>query len=403
MAIAASVAATGTLSAQTKAETKLYNTTISKGDLKSANKFLAKFPTSAYAPKIQRMKDSIVFNTLDANDVLAYISFVEKNPKSHFVKAANEKIDQLNKSSITDAQAMEIAIKAGLNTEDVLSATGVKNRNKENVVAIIAPKNGYYTLATISENNGNWEITRQVEEAVYTNDNELEEFTIVPGCNAVTINGAQHLQYAYTNSSSKAHKMSNIPNKNKELVLNLYSMDDNSVYNIMFSGTEKDNILYGSTMETVQGGLMANSQLISLMRQLAGMNNLKPYDKELFRTEETINWWYENNPENTGNLQFGIIPDNSELVNEFKQSKGKEEVGQYTVAMFDIMNNTVVTVYNKADKKYSLAVCQKLPVEKDDMELNTFYGEKGNTLVLYYYKGKTPIKKRLNLGSKRMY
>ena len=42
--------------------------------------------------------------------------------------------------------------------------------------------------------------------------------------------------------------------------------------------------------------------------------------------------------------------------------------------------------------------------EKDgDIELGSFYGEKGNTLVLYYYKGKSSIKKRLNLGSKRMY
>ena len=403
IAFAASVTATGTLSAQTKAETKLYNTAITKGDLKSANKFLAKFPSSVYAPEIQRMKDSIVFNSLNANDVLAYISFVEENPKSYFKKDADKKIEELNTSSISATTAMEIALEAGFSKDEILSATGVKNRNKENVVAILAPKGGYFTLATISENNGKWEKSKQVEESVYTNDSALEEFSLIPDCKAVTVNGVQHLYFAYTNSSSKSHKMSNIPNNNKELVLNLYSMDDNSVYNVMFSGIQKDGILYGSSMETVQGGLMANPQQTYLMRQLASSENLKPYDKELFRTEETINWWYENNPANSGNLQFGVVPDNSELVQKFKQNKSKEEVGQYTVAMFDIMHNTVVVVYNKADKKYSLAVCQKMPVEKNDIELNTFYGEKGNTLVLYYYKGKTSIKKRLNLGSKRMF
>ena len=102
-------------------------------------------------------------------------------------------------------------------------------------------------------------------------------------------------------------------------------------------------------------------------------------------------------------MQFGIIPDNSELAEKFKEYKEKEQVGQYTVAMFDICHNTVVVVYNKVDKKYSLALCQKIPVEKNDVELGSFYGEKGNTLVLYYYKGKSSIKKRLNLGSKRMY
>ena len=400
---ALSCCAAETLVAQSKAETKLYNSVLAKGDLKSANKFLAKFPNSAYAPKVQRLKDSIVFNSLDANDVLAYISFVEQNPKSHFKGTANEKIEQLNTSSITGAQALEIAQQAGLAKESILSATGVKNRNKENVIAILAPQNGYYTLAVIAQNNGNWEKVAQVEEPVYTNDADLEQFSILPQSKAVTINGAQHLYFAYTNSSNKTDKKSNIPNNNCELAVNLYSLDDNSIYNALFSGKMENGTLYGSTMESAQSGLMANPQQAYLLRALTKMENLKPYDKELFRTQETIQWWYENNPQNGGNMQFGIIPDNSELAENFKAYKEKEEVGQYTVAMFDICHNTVVVVYNKEDKKYSLALCQKIPVEKNDVELGSFYGEKGNTLVLYYYKGKSSIKKRLNLGSKRMY
>ena len=400
---ALSCCAAETLVAQSKAETKLYNTVLAKVYLKSANKFLAKFPNFAYAPKVQRLKDSIVFNSLDANDVLAYISFVEQNPKSHFKGAANEKIEQLNTSSITDAQALEIAQQAGLAKESILSATGVKNRNKENVVAILAPQNGYYSLAIIAQDNGIWEQVAQVEEQVYTNDADLEQFSVLPQSKAVTINGAQHLFFAYTNNSNKTDKKSNIPNNNCELAVNLYSLDDNSIYNALFSGKMENGTLYGSTMESAQSGLMANPQQAYLMRTLAKMENLKPYNKEQFRTQETIQWWYENNPQNGGNMQFGIIPDNSELAENFMAYKEKEEVGQYTVAMFDICHNTVVVVYNKEDKKYSLALCQKIPVEKNDVELGSFYGEKGNTLVLYYYKGKSSIKKRLNLGSKRMY
>ena len=44
------IAANGA-AAQSKAETKLYNSALAKGDLKTANKFLAKFPNSVYAPK----------------------------------------------------------------------------------------------------------------------------------------------------------------------------------------------------------------------------------------------------------------------------------------------------------------------------------------------------------------
>ena len=395
--------ASSPLSAQTKAETKLYNTAISKGDLKSANKFLAKFPQSAYAPKIQRLKDSIVFNALDADDVTAYISFLEQNPKSYFRAQANSRISELNRSGIDDAQAMEIALGAGLQREKILAAKGVKNRNRENVVAVLAPEGGFYKIAVISQNGGNWEVSNTIQEQIYTNDSELEEFALLPGAEAVTINGAQHLSFCYTNSSSKADKRSRIPNNNCELAANLYSLDDNSIYNVLFSGRMENGTLYGSTMESAQSGLMANPQQAYLLRQLKGMETLKPYDKELFRTRETIQWWYENNPQNAGNLQFGIIPDNSELATRFKEYKEKETVGQYVVSMFDICHNTVVVVYNKADKVYSLALCQPVPQNDKDLELNTFYGEKGNTLVLYYYQGKNAIKKRLNLGSKRMY
>jgi hypothetical protein len=51
----------------------------------------------------------------------------------------------------------------------------------------------------------------------------------------------------------------------------------------------------------------------------------------------------------------------------------------------------------------TLELLPSTPVNKTDVELGSFYGEKGNTLVLYFYKGKESIKKRLNLGSKRYY
>lgn len=400
---ALSLSAQGTAAAQNKAETKLYNTVLAKGDLKNANKFLAKFPQSVYAPKVQRLKDSIVFHNLDANDVVAYMNFVEQNPKSYFTGAANGKIEQLNKSTVSDAQAMDAALQCGLPKESVLAAKGVKSRNKEHVVAVLAPQGGYYTLVTLAQDGNNWIEANRLSEQVYTNDADLADFALQPGLEAVTINGKQHLFFSYTNSTTATDKRSRIPNNNCELAVNLYSLDDNSIYNALFSGKMQGGILFGSTMESAQSGLMGNQEQTYLLRRLKGMENLKPYNKELFRTQETIAWWYGNNTQNAGNLQFGIIPDGAELVQRFKESKGKENVGQYTVAMFDICYNTVVVVHNRADNVYSLALCQPVPQSDKDLELNTFYGEKGNTLVLYYYKGKNAIKKRLNLGSKRMY
>ena len=403
VALTAALTATAPAYAQSKSETKLYNTVLAKKDIKTANKFLAKFPNSTYTPAVQRIKDSVVFYALDNNDVTAYMNFVKENPKSAFAAQANGKIELLNTSSISNPEAFAIATQYGIPAEEILGVKGVKNLNKENVVVIQKPQNGNYTIITLAQNNGSWEKSATLTEPVYTNDYQLNTIKLSPELYSATIGGMQHLFFAYTNSCTEADKRSNIPNNNIEYVANLYSLTDNAIYNVLYSGKSIGDEIFGSTMDSAQGGMMATPQTTWLFKHLRANQNLKPFDKSLFLTQQTIEWWYENNPKNSGNLQFGVIPEESELVNRFKEYKEKENVGQYTVAMFDICHNTVVVVYNKADMKYSLALCQTTPVNKTDLELGSFYGEKGNTLVLYFYKGKETIKKRLNLGSKRYY
>lgn len=403
IALTAAISAASPLAAQTKSETKLYKTVLAKKDLKNANKFLNKFPSSIYTPTVKRIKDSIVFHSLDNNDVTAYINFIKQNPKSAFAAQANGKIELLNTSSISNPEAFSITVQCGIPTESILAVKGVKNLNKEHIVAILKPQNGNYTIVTLAQNNGTWEHATTLNEPVYTNDYQLNTLKLTPELYSATIDGMQHLFFAYTNTCLTPDKRSNIPNNNIEYVANLYSLSDNVVYNVLYSGKNIGDEIFGSTMDSAQGGMMATPQTTWLFKHLRANQNLKAFDKSLFLTQQTIEWWYENNPQNSGTLQFGIIPEDSELVNRFKEYKEKENVGQYTVAMFDICHNTVVVVYNKADKKYSLALCQATPVNKTDLELGSFYGEKGNTLVLYFYKGKESIKKRLNLGSKRYY
>ena len=403
IAFAASICTASPLAAQTKSETKLYKTVLAKKDLKSANKFLSKFPNSTYTATVQRIKDSVVFYALDNNDVTAYMNFVKENPKSVFADQANGKIELLNTSSISNPEAFSIATQHGIPAENILGVKGVKNLNREHIVTILKPQNGNYTIVTLANNNGAWEQVATLTEPVYTNDYQLSTLKLTPELYSATVGGMQHLFFAYTNTSTATDKRSNIPNNNIEYVANLYSLTDNAVYNVLYSGKSIGDEIFGSTMDSAQGGMMATPQTTWLFRHLRANQNLKPFEKSLFLTQQTIEWWYENNPKNAGNLQFGVIPEESELVNLFKEYKQKENVGQYTVAMFDICHNTVVVVYNKADKKYSLALCQAIPANKTDLELGSFYGEKGNTLVLYFYKGKETIKKRLNLGSKRYY
>ena len=398
--------ATGGANAQSKAETKLYNTVMTKKDLKNANKFLSKFPSSQYRPAVQRVKDSIVFYNLNTNDVKEYISFVSANPKSFFASAANARIEELNRSSITPEQALEGAIAAGIAKEEIAFATGIKNLNKEHIAAIMAPKAGTtaYTITLLAQNNGTWEIAGKTEEQVYTNDYDLKDFTLGQDAKAVTINGMQYLYYSYNNSTTYVDPRSKIHNNDCELVLNLYSLEDNTVYNILYSGKIQDGILYGSSMDAEQAGATATEQQAFLIAQLKGMENLKPYEEERFQAQELIKWWYNNNPQGSKDLAFGIIPNDSPLIPMFSECKDKEKIGNYTVALLEkVFGNTIIMILNNQSNQYSLAMCQPTPQSDKDLELNTFYGEKNGILSLYYFKGKTSVKKRLNLISKKLY
>lgn len=404
-ALIASSAAT-TAIAQSKSENKLYNTAVAKNDLKTANKFLAKFPNSVYAPKITRMRDSINFSKLDTNDVTDYITFLEQYPKSYFAQVANKKIEELNTSSITDTQAMEIALGAGFAKEEIAAVKGVKNLNREHVAVIVAPQAGTseYRIVLLAQENGNWKETSSLKEQVYTNDYALKEFKAGDDIKAVTINGVQHLYFTYVNSSSDIDPRSRMANNDCEMAFNLYSLADNSVYNVLFSGKMENGIIYGSSMDSAQGGMMATPQQTYLIRAMAAKENLKPFEEERFMAQELIKWWYSNNPQNAKNIAFGIIPDNSPLLVLFNQDKNKEKVGNYTVALLEkIFGNTIIIVRNNENGQHSLAMCQPTPLNDKDLELSTFYGEKGNILVLYYFKGKNTLKKRLNLSSKRLY
>ena len=392
--------------AQSKAETKLYNTVMAKRDLKNANKFLSKFPSSQYAQAVQKVKDSIGFYGLNQNDVTAYITFLGSNPKSFYASAANARIVELNTSSISAEQALEAAVAAGMQKEAIAAATGVKNRNNEYVAVLMSPAAGSksYKLVLLSGSNGTWSVSEEISENIYTNDYDLNEFALKEALKPVTIKGLQYLYFGYANSSSQVDKRSNIANNDCELVLNLYSMDDKSIYNILYSGKTQDGILYGSSMDAEQAGAGATEQQAYLISRLNQIDYLKPFEAERFVVQEIIQWWYKNNPANSKDVVFGIIPSNSPIIEMFNKCKDREKVGNYTVALLEkVFGNTIIVVLNNESKQYSLAMCQATPKSDKDLELNTFYGEKGNILALYYYKGKNSLKKRLNLVSKKLY
>ncbi len=93
---------------QTKSETRQYNSTLKKGTLKAYDKFLTKYKNSVYYPEILYKRDSIIYNTLNLNDVVSVMQFTEDHPDSPFINEADLLIERLNTSMLTDEQATSI-------------------------------------------------------------------------------------------------------------------------------------------------------------------------------------------------------------------------------------------------------------------------------------------------------
>ncbi len=401
--------------AQTKSETKLYNTTKTKGDLKSINKFLSKYPNSIYAKEITQLKDSITFFGLNKNDVLEYINFCKEHPDSYYYQAANNKISELNTSKISDSQAQEITADFyGENAPKKSIIKSVKNFNKENIVVIWEDGKTTYNIEVITQTPEGWQKSNNLTEHKYISDNNLNLFEFVENCKVVTINGEQYIQYSYTNRSQQVDKRSNLTNNNAEYVINLYSINDNSVYSAMYSGLtninsvskpydSEDFIIYGKCNDSAAGGIYATEQMKYLLRELSKNNKLQPFDKEQFIVQETIQWWYDNNPVNAKQLKFGAINKDNPIAKAFDASTQKEKVGNKLVNFFDIYNTTVIVAYDRADKSYTLVWCEPVAVKKSDAQLSNLYQDKQNTIALFYYKGNTAYKKRINLNNRTIY
>jgi hypothetical protein len=63
----------------------------------------------------------------------------------------------------------------------------------------------------------------------------------------------------------------------------------------------------------------------------------------------------------------------------------------------------MICAYSKTTKDYVLVWCEPVCKNRNrDQLLNTIYFENDNTLDLFYYKGRTTFKFRVNLATKNL-
>ena len=395
--VAALLLAFGALNAQTPAETKLYNKTLKKPSVKAYDKFLNKYPDSVYAVEILTLKDSTLFAAVDKEDAEAVEAFAAEHPSSPIIGQVEEIIARHNTSPLTREEALA-AVRAL--APEAADAVGWRRGNRDYALGLAAADGALRLYRCALGADGAWTLADTSAPERYNLDSKLTDCRLDGPVELVEINDKKYLSFNYINSVDKG--------KNIEYVASLYEPAEESVTHAMFYGRDmsgKDGLkIEGQCPEALSMVVLPENAW--LLNRINSDSRLVPIAKADALTDDSIAWWLAKNPEaetRASRLNFGALDEESSLVAGFKtaRSRDKDSSKSFTAAMFDIRDYTVIVAYSKTYKNYILVWCEPVCVNKNrDKLLNNIYFEDDSSLALFYYKGKTTFKNRINLASR---
>lgn len=388
------------VSAQTKQETSLYVKTLKKPSVKAYDKFLSKYPASVYKLEILTLRDSALFEEVDRDDAYAVDDFIQQHPDSPVLTLANEVMEHHNTTNIGKEEAVAIAKSVLPGSVD---AVGYKWMGKEQVVALSmdGPEVVAYGL-TMSE-EGDWNPLELKRFERYSLDGSLCLSRLEGPSQMVKVNGRNLLSFNTLNYNEDA--------RNLEYVSNLYDIENDNLTNAIFYGRNMGKSIdayriEGQSPEASLGNAVMLPENAFLLNAINANPALQQISKADALTDDSIAWWITRNPTaetKATRLTFGALDEESSLVEGYKKcsSRDKDSSSNFTAALFNIRGYTVIVAYSKTMKNYILVWCETECENKNrDKLLNTIYFEDANTLDLFYYKGKTTFKVRVNLATR---
>ncbi len=392
--------------AQTKKETKLYEKSIAKGDLKSLDKFLEKYPQSTYSPKVTQLRDSIIYFAVNSKDIAALEEFLINNPNSYYATTAKGEIKFLNTTVITPDQAITIAKSFTNNNPDNFIAYPYKLSGTEYILIVLPSGNSKeYTISIIKSTNSNdllkpenWTTDNSFNESIYTNFDKATSFSFDKGevisPSEITLKDGRYIRFGYINKNKKEI----------EYISSLIDINSLIVFNAMYGGkleTEGgESFIEGTCYDSAPTGPSAVAANVFLVNGFNGNEFFKPVSKEKFVTDSSIEWWYKNNKKGAKTLKFGSLETDHPLVTLYKKQK-IESGAEWDIAKFDTRDNTLLVARNKARNQYYLVWCEpQVKNKKTEAYISTIYFERGASVALFYYKGNQTFKRRINLASK---
>ena len=359
------------LAAQNKAETKLYQKTLSKPSVEAFDKFLKKYPSSVYASDILARKDTL-----------------------------------LNISPYDMTQAAAIA--AGLLPSDaVFRAIADRREAVDRIYAVCLSGEGLaldqVRIVSFRQVRGDWE-QESVYDAPAADPGETDCRYFMDSTSVLTIRDTRYLRFNYM--------LASLDGSTQTYVAAAYAPQTDDFGCVAFEGNNErkdgDSAPYrlsGRVNEVALSGL--ERPFMRLMLQDVRDNPLlEEIPENFYLTDAAINWWLTENPDaltTATRLKFNILPEGSSLVEEYLNAKGKKNSSKYTAAMFDHRGYTVIVAYQKDDKNYVLAWAEPECVNHyRDRLLNSIAFDDANTITMSYYHGNRTFKYRLNLTSKNL-
>ncbi|MBR4586098.1 MAG: hypothetical protein IKO29_05105 [Bacteroidales bacterium] len=357
------------LSAQKRAETKLYQKTLSKPSVEAFDKFLKRYPSSVYAEEILARKDTLL-NISPYDERQAAAIAAERLPDGIEVRALADRREAVDR-------VYAICLEGeGLGLDQVRIVTFRKDADEW------AQEGVYDAPAADAEGMS------------------VREF--VDETSVVAIRGTRYLFFHYLLSGTDG----------QAYVAAAYAPQTDEFGCVSFRGKDIRGTghvppyhILGRSDEALLSG-MDRPWMRLLLKDIQDNPWLEYIPENIYLTDAALEWWLKQNPDaltSATHLKFNILQKESSLVEEFTAAKGKKNSSKYTAAMFDHRGYTVIVVYQKADDNYVLAWAE--PEAKDhyrDRLLNSIAFDDANTLAMSYYHGNRTFKYRLNLTSKNL-
>ena len=357
------------LSAQKRAETRLYEKTLSKPSLEAFDKFLKRYPSSVYAQDILARKDTL-----------------------------------LNISPYDEAQAVAI-VKTLLDVDCLALAERREAVDRIYAVCLDGENLGLdqVRFITFRKEADSWS-QEGVYDAPAADAEGMARREFVDESSVVDIRGTRFLFFHYL--------MHGADGEQQVYVSAAYAPQTDEFGCVSFRGKAVRGTghippyhIAGRSDEAMLSG-MDRPWMRLLLKDIQDNPWLEYIPENFWLTDAAIAWWLEQNPDaltSATHLKFNILQPESSLVEEFTAAKGKKNSSKYTAAMFDHRGYTVIVVQQKDDGNYVLAWAE--PEAKDhyrDRLLNSIAFDDANTLAMSYYHGNRTFKYRLNLASKNL-